>query len=228
MAGIQVLAPDPAKATGGSLPGTAPMPVRRPGRASRKVLTGQASPNGWPINAGVNAGGGVWTRPIPGTGLQLDLLIGDVETILVHVIRRFHYELATLRPGELIGYRSPSGVAGHELNHASGTAVDIRPRLYPSGVSGGFFPAEVALLRDILADCEGVVRWGADFKTPQESHFQIAVGPDDPRVHAIASKIRLWNGDPAKGAGILYDPADPGRRAAAHRLAAQQAASPAG
>lgn len=190
------------------------------------MLSGKDSPNGWPVNISPNSGGGVWTRPVPGTGFGIDVLIGDVEVMLVHVLRRFHYEVATLRAGDVVGFRPAGGLLGQELNHASGTAVDIRPGSFPDGVKGGFYPAEVEVIRDILADCEAVVSWGGDFRVPRESHFQIAARPDDPRVHAVAKKIRTWNADPALGAGIVQDVTQPNRRTAARRLAAAQATDP--
>ena len=53
-------------------------------------------------NTGPDAGGTVWTRPVPGTGFDVQVSIGDAEVILVHVIRRFHYEIDTLRPGDVV------------------------------------------------------------------------------------------------------------------------------
>ncbi|MFJ8440060.1 hypothetical protein [Kitasatospora griseola] len=64
-----------------------------------------------------------------------------------------------------------------ESNQSSGTAVQIRPGSYPSGVRGGFYPLEVLTIRDILADCEGVVRWGGDDRVPDESLFYVDVAP---------------------------------------------------
>lgn len=59
----------------------------------------------------------------------------------------------------------------------SGTAIAIHPVLYPDGSKDGFFPHETVVVQDILADCEGVVRWGGDEKVSMESHFQVDVPP---------------------------------------------------
>ncbi|WP_225877402.1 M15 family metallopeptidase [Streptomyces resistomycificus] len=147
-----------------------------------------------------------------------------METILVHVVRRFHYEIEALRPGDVIGYRTPSTTKGYETNHASGTAIDIRPDCYPAGVRGGFFAPQLAVVRDLLADCEGVVRWGGDFTTPDESHFQIDVPPASPEVKRVADKLRSWNATPGDGAGVTRDPQDTDRRSAARALQRRQVA----
>ncbi|AHH98896.1 M15 family metallopeptidase [Kutzneria albida] len=172
-------------------------------QARARVLTGEHSANGWAIEKGADIGGSIWTRPIPGSPVTAALRIGDVAVVLVHVVRRFHYEIGTLNRGEVVGYKSPSTVTGYETNHASGTAVDIRPGWYPPGVRGGFLPHELTALRDVLGDCEGVVGWGGDRSHPDEGHFQIEVGPGDPRLAKVAAKIRGWNNSPGKGAGVL-------------------------
>lgn len=194
-------------------------------KAAVKIQPGVRSPNGWLVNTAANQGGSVWTRPVSGTGFGVDVAIGDAETILVHIIRRFHYEIDTLRPGDVIGFRAPDSVkhGDYEENHASGTAVDIRPGSYPRGVKSGFLPYQVAVIRDILADCDGVVRWGGDFPTPDESHFQIDTAPDDPRLRTLVKKLRGWNGTPGAGAGVIRDPQNKKRLAAAEKLKRKQA-----
>lgn len=213
--GTELLLPLPA---GAASKRAAPPPAP----PTNPALTGTASPNGWPVNTGSDAGGTVWTRPVPGTGFNVQVSIGDAEVILVHVIRRFHYEIDTLRPGDVVGFRAAGGLSGHLLNHASGTAIDIRPGHYPAGAHGGLFPHELAVVRDILAECDGVVRWGGDFGTPDEAHFQVDAPPADPRVAALVTKLRAWNTTPGRGAGAVPDPRDPARRAAAQRLAERQ------
>jgi hypothetical protein len=205
--------------TGLALPARAtvkPKPTaRRAKPATNRIFSGTYSPNGWPINTEADAGGSVWTRPVAGAGTTVAVAIGDVEAILVHVVRRFHYEIDTLRPGEVIGFRKAAGTKGYRLNHSSGTAVDIRPGYYPVGVGGGFFPAQLEVVRDILADCEGLVSWGGDLTTPDEAHFELSVPPSDERVAALASKLRQWTETPGLGAGVIQNPRDPHRRGAA-------------
>lgn len=194
----------------GAAPAPAPTPVpsseavRRAVEEARereaKVLTGIPSKNGWEMEKATDARGSVYTRPVPGTPLDVKVRMGEVETVLVHVVRRFHYEVDALRSGDVVGWRAPDAVGRRlaESNQASGTAVQIRPGSYPTGVRGGFFPLEELTIRDILADCEGVVRWGGDDRTPDESLFSIDVPPGDPRLAAVAAKLRAWELTPGR------------------------------
>ncbi|WP_285773564.1 M15 family metallopeptidase [Microtetraspora sp. NBRC 13810] len=157
------------------------------------------SANGWPIVDKLDE------HKIEGSDLAVSVAGGPAAVILLHVARRFHYEVDHLKPEaseEVVGYL-PSGkfVQQYESNHSSGTAIAIRPNSYPTGVSGSFFPHELVVIRDILAECEGVVRWGGDERVPKESHFQIDVRPDDERLAALAEKISKWNRTPGLGAG---------------------------
>lgn len=75
-----------------------------------------------------------------------------------------------------------SAAQPHESNYSSETAIAIRPNTYPLGISGGLFPHELIVIRDILAEYDGVVRWGGDERVPKESHFQVDVPPGDARI----------------------------------------------
>ncbi|MGE7388375.1 hypothetical protein ACQKM2_23195 [Streptomyces sp. NPDC004126] len=120
------------------------------------------------------------------------------------------------------GHHTDRAVAQpYESNRLSGTAIAIRPLLYPAGARDGCFPAELTVVRDILADCEGVVRWGGDEKTPKESHFRIDVRPGDRRLPQVAEKISGWNLNTGQGAGAT-DSFTPRRLRAAADLAARQ------
>jgi len=86
---------------------------------------------------------------VQGSDVTVTLLPGPAATILLYVARRFHYEIDTLRPADL--------TAG-----SSGTVLEIRPGWYPPGARNGFLPHQLTVLRDILAECDGLVRWGGD------------------------------------------------------------------
>ncbi|MGW7303463.1 hypothetical protein [Streptomyces sp. NPDC054829] len=178
--------------------------LRRHKAAQDRVYTGQPSRNGWEMEKVADGGGSIWTRPVPGTPLDgVHVRLGDVETVLVHVVRRFHYDVDELRRGDVVGWRHPDKVREGlaDSNQASGTAVQIRPGFYPSGQRGGFFPHQLATVRDIVADCEGVVRWGGDDSNPDEALFYIAVRPESRRLTEVAAKIRRWTETPGEGAG---------------------------
>jgi hypothetical protein len=180
--------------------------------------------NGWALEKEANHVSTVWTRPVPGTGLELDIRIGDVEVILLHVIRRFHYEIEQLTGIDLAGWRQIDDLKENrpESNLASGTAVLIRPG---ASARGGLFPLQLLTLRDVLADCEGVVRWGGDDSPVDESLFYIDRGPDDELIREVADRLRLAEATPGHGAGVNVDVLSKSRRSRADLLAEQQRAS---
>jgi hypothetical protein len=195
-------------------PGTNPLSakvreaVRRAEARARRVMTGKPSRNGWEMERVADDGGNIFTRPVPGTPLAgIAVRMGDVETVLVHVVRRFHYEVEELRKGDVIGWRSPGKVRKGlpESNQASGTAVQIRPGAYPAGTRGGFYPQQRLVIEGILTELDGVIRWAGNDPKPDESLFYIAVRPNDPRLTTTAARIRRWNETPGRGAGVLTD-----------------------
>ncbi|MFJ4869979.1 hypothetical protein [Streptomyces sp. NPDC088757] len=180
-----------------------------------------ASANGWALEKEANHVSTVWTRPVPGAGIKVDVRIGDVEAILLHVVRRYHYEIEQLSTVDLAGWQRIDDLEkdGAESNLASGTAVRIRPG---AGASGSLFPLQVLTVRDILADCEGVVRWGGDDAPADESLFYIDRGPDDPSVRWLADRLRRAEATPGEGAGVTVDVLAPSRRDRAKRLMKEQ------
>lgn len=164
------------------------------------------------------------TYPVEGSNASVMLLRGPSAVVLLHVARRFHYEVGAVGAGDITGYAEASAGTPFAADYRSGTAIAIRPARYPAGATGGLFPHEVAVIRDVLAECEGVVRWGGDFrKTPKEGHFRVDVRPDDPALARVADKIGGWVGAPDRGAPA--DPFAPGRRPVAERLAQRQIAT---
>ncbi|WP_329051963.1 hypothetical protein OG873_21425 [Streptomyces violaceus] len=192
---------------------------------TRRVQAGSRSHNGWEMENVADDGGTVYTRPVPGTPLKdVAVRMGDVETLLVHLVRRFHYEVDALRRDDVVGWHDPSGVGKGrpESNLASGTAVRIRPGFYPSGARGGFSPQQEVVIRDILAELDGVVRWGGDDRTPDESLFSVDVRLGDQRLARVAARIRGWQLEPGAGAGSPVNVLAGGRRKAARALERRQ------
>ncbi|AWT47716.1 hypothetical protein DMT42_21385 [Streptomyces actuosus] len=198
--------------------------LRRAQARHRRLRTGRPSANGWQMQKAVDADGDIVTTSVPGTGLTVALRMGDTATLLVHVARRFHYEVDALgtggEPNSLEGWVAPSAVRDSrrpESNQASGTAVVIRPGSYPVGVRDCFTEGQRLVFRDILADTEGVVRWGGDDRRPYEGLFYLDVPPGDARLARVAAKIRRWNEVPGAGAGLVPDVTEPARRLRAAR-----------
>lgn len=178
-------------------------------RWKRKV-----SANGWPIEPEAVA-----RFRVEGSGTSVGLRAGDAAIVLLHVARRWHYEIAPLDTGE------GGGVASHtrnrkvradfESNYLSGTALALHRTAYPLGGSEKPWPHQVEIVRDILLDCEGTVAWGGDLKPVKASHFHIAVRPGDEALARVAAKLDTGGhtGRPrAQTAGTVADPATPARR----------------
>lgn len=189
----------------GAFSGTAHAADGAPSESRR--WSGGTSANGWPVLEEAKS------FRIEGSGRSVRLADGDAAVILLNVARRFHYEIDQLRADDVAGHTTNRTVVqAYESNYLSGTALAIRPLAYPSGVKGGLYPHELVVVRDILAELDGVVAWGGDFDTPKESHFEIAYEPGHPRVKGVARTIRGWHEGPGdEGAGTI-DAFDPERR----------------
>ncbi|MGW8062173.1 hypothetical protein ACVV2G_07805 [Streptomyces ziwulingensis] len=161
--------------------------------------------NGWPVLEEAESFG------VEGSGQEVRLAGGDAAVVLLHVARRFHYEIGTLRDGDVHGWARERRVsADYESNYLSGTAIAVRPLSYPVGPVNGLYPNELVVVRDILAELDGVVAWGGDFTPAKESHFENAVRPGHPRLKGAARKIggrRQGPGDEGAGATDAFDPA---------------------
>ncbi|MEU0071305.1 hypothetical protein ABZ027_17420 [Streptomyces sp. NPDC006332] len=166
-----------------------------------RTWRGSRSANGWPL---VDQAAEQRLEGAP--NVHVSLVEGDVATVLLYVARRFSYEIDMLRPGDVQGHSTDRDVVtGFESNHLSGTAMAIRPLFYPLGAdkATGMTEQERTVVRDILADCEGVVAWGGDLDPVKESHFQIDVRPGDARLTRLARRIQGWDATPGQGAGSI-------------------------
>ncbi|WP_432068883.1 hypothetical protein [Streptomyces sp. C10-9-1] len=181
-------------------PAAAAVPDSVPGRLDKTSARwrGSRSANGWEIldEAALH--------PIEGSGRSVRLAGGDAATLLLHVARRFHYEIDQLRDGDVSGHTKSRNIyEPYESNYLSGSAIVIRPYAYPLGVRDGLYPHEQVVVRDILAELDGVIAWGGDLGTPKESHFEIALKPTHPKVRGVARKLRGWRDTPGLGAGAI-------------------------
>ncbi|GAA4601230.1 hypothetical protein BJY16_003812 [Actinoplanes octamycinicus] len=130
----------------------------------------------------------VRTYAVQGTDLAVSLLPGPAATVLLYAARRFHYEIDALRPGDLV-------------TDASGTVLDIRPGWYPAGARDGFLPYQKIVIHDIVAQCDGMLAWGGDARTPREGRFAIAVQPADRRLRVLAKRLDTDAASPSRRVG---------------------------
>ncbi|MER5356899.1 hypothetical protein [Streptomyces sp. NPDC002785] len=199
-----------------ALPGVAHAAEGAPPAGRR--WSGGKSANGWPVLEEAKL------FRIEGSGQSVRLTDGDAAVILLHVARRFHYEVDQLRAGDVSGHSTDRTITEeYESNYLSGSALAIRPHAYPVGVKGGLYPQELVVVRDILAELDGVIAWGGDFGTPKESHFEIAYKPGHPKVKGVARTIRGWQEGPGNGGAGSVDAFDPQRRRRARTFARRAA-----
>lgn len=145
------------------------------------------SQNGW----AVDSSGALQDRSaVDGVTVPNGVRKGDVATVLHHLMGRFHREVERLIPGTCWGWFVKKIEGSSTIsNHASGTAIDLNADRHPMGVRNTFSTAQQAKIRAILADLDGVVRWGGDYTgRPDDMHFEIVKGAA--AVRAVAAKIR--------------------------------------
>jgi hypothetical protein len=187
-----------------------------PGTLAHAAPGTGTSANGWRIDPGTIA-----TYRITGSRASVALRSGAPAAVLLHIARRWHYEIAALDSGE------GGGVTGEapqraplRSNYLSGTAIALHPAAYPLGGSERLWPHHELIVRDILADCDGVVAWGGDLRPAMLAHFHIAARPGDRALARVAARLDTSRHRPgtAQTAGAVADPAMPARRDRARRV----------
>lgn len=166
--------------------------------------TRRLSANGWPVLSSFDE------LRVEGTDRTVALCEGASSVVLLHVVRRYHYEIDQLRTGDLDGGTTDRRIASPaQSNFLSGTAVEVRRGWYPLGAKGGLFPDELTVVRDIVAECDGVVQWGGDLSLPMEGYFSIAERPGSAALGRVAARLSGDDSfDSARGAGAIdaFDP----------------------
>ncbi|MBV7698446.1 hypothetical protein [Streptomyces sp. TRM70350] len=155
---------------------------------------------------------------------SLALRRGDAAAVLLHVAWRWHYEIAALDTGEgggVMAHTTRRTVgADFESNHLSGTAIALHPTAYPLNGSEGLWPHQEAIVRDILADCDGTVVWGGDLTPVKLSHFHIAARPGDRTLSRTTARLGTSRPTTSRTqtAGTVADPSTPWRRTKSRHL----------
>ena len=118
-----------------------------------------------------------------GEGGAHDVANDDVAVLAAWSVYRIHTEIEPVEACSGARTRAEQERTNRlalDSNHVSGTAWDVNGGKHPyeAGMSGpwysGFTDAGLAVLRDILAECD-VLQWGGDFDEPWRDgmHFQI-------------------------------------------------------
>lgn len=181
--------------------------------------TERVSANGWRIDPKAIA-----TYRIEGSRVTVDLRKDEAAAVLLHIARRWHYEVARLDTGEGGGFTGHNaewtGGADFESNYLSGTALALHPAAYPLGGSEPLWPYHEAIVRDILVDCDGAVVWGGDLRPVKASHFHLVARAGDRTLTRVAAKLdtsqhRVMR---CQTAGIVAAPTTLARRQRAREL----------
>ncbi|MFV2104426.1 twin-arginine translocation signal domain-containing protein [Micromonospora sp. LOL_024] len=192
-------------------------PAQGAGKGAGK-WTRTVSANGWQITPTA-----ISTYRVEGSGASVALRQG-AAAVLLHVARRWHYEIAPLDTGEgggIVGYTTRRTVqADFESNYLSGTAMALHPTAYPAGGSERLWPHHEAIVRDILVDCEGTVIWGGDLRPAKASHFQLVARPGDKALARVSARLDASEQTnlSEQTAGAVADPATSARRDRARRM----------
>lgn len=177
------------------------------------------SANGWPIDPAAIA----YYR-VEGSRSSVNLRHGLAAAVLLHIARRWHYEIAPLDTGEgggITAYtRNRRIQTKFESNYLSGTAVALHPTAYPLRGSEPLWSHHEAIVRDILVDCDGTVVWGGDLNPTKVSHFHLVAAPSDKALRRVAAQLdtRVQTASRSQTAGTVVDPAIPARRHEARQL----------
>lgn len=157
--------------------------------------------NGWPASPypsaiGINTG---W-EPIAGHKFPGGIKSGDVQTVMTYFVRQLDARVEPIeeyRAGDEWGwyYKQSANSPGTISNHSSGTAFDYNATQHPNGRRGTWTATQVARIREIQKEVNGVVYWLGDASgTPDEMHFEIR--GSSAQVHTAALKIKAMGGNP--------------------------------
>lgn len=132
--------------------------------------------------------------PIEGSDATVRLLPGPSASALLYAARRFHYEIDTLRPGDAV-------------SDPAGTSVELRPRWYAPGAGGNLLPHQLTVVRDIIAETDGLLAWGGDDTPAREGRFTLTVAASDSRLKKFATRLAQAQRRPTTRIGA--DPSAP-------------------
>ncbi|WP_263117872.1 M15 family metallopeptidase [Cellulomonas fimi] len=143
------------------------------------------SENGWPLVVEAQL------EPLAWLPNNARLLAGPVAQVLGYVARQFAARVEPITSTSSFRPKATIGSGSTYSNHASGTALDMNGGRHPQGSKDTFTDPQVGAIRQILAECSGVLRWGGDYAMPitDEMHFEIRPGATAAQVAAAAAAL---------------------------------------
>jgi murein L,D-transpeptidase YcbB/YkuD len=151
--------------------------------------------NGWLASRNPADFGGLAKLVVAGESFAPGVRAGDVHTVLQHVAEQLHRRVEPVVRGDWhqaddwgYSYRANVNNPSQLSCHASGTAIDYNATRHPNGKRGTFTAKQVAEIRQIIAEVDGVVRWGGDFGKVDAMHVEIH--GDALAVARVANRLR--------------------------------------
>ncbi len=117
---------------------------------------------------------------VPGLG-PVTASDGAPGFLLAHLALWWHEQLEPVRePPQAWILPLTRGPGSDYSNHASGTAIDLNPRLHPAGSAPSLSldASQVARLKRHVRTYQGAVHWDGDAEFPNPTHAEIAVNRD--------------------------------------------------
>lgn len=159
-----------------------------------------ASYNGFKASRDPADFGGLDNSFVPGTSAKIapGLRKGDVAYVMFYFAEQFDKRVEDLdlyTGGDEWGYYYKQSANSSALLscHSSATAMDLNATRHPNGRRGTFTAKQVAEIRKIQAEVNGVVYWGGDAwggGTVDEMHFEIATGTTLDELAKAVAKIK--------------------------------------
>lgn len=154
------------------------------------LFPGWTSANGWLAQSRLDPAGGIFDTPLFGLSATVTLHSGAPAEILGWVIEEFNRTVTPIHDGALTGYLTANQYDPAPVtNHASGTAVNIMPTMFPDGTLDTLTIPQINAIQTITKTVAPAITWGGTYDTPQPSHFEIALKPTDTRLQDIAATI---------------------------------------
>lgn len=104
----------------------------------------------------------------------------DAAKLLAYVAVRFDKEVSKLKLNNKPGFQDDGGYSFRKIgssnvysNHASGTAIDLNWQKFPM-FKRNMSKKQIEACSNIVADCEGLIRWGGFYRNVDQMHFEIA------------------------------------------------------
>jgi len=152
--------------------------------------------NGWTAAEGWSVSGGqLAPLVVAGEPFSPGVRAGDVRDVFEYLANQLHRRVEPVvrddwHQADDWGYSFRANRNADNLScHASGTAIDYNATRHPNDRSGTFTAAQVAEIRAILAELDGVVKWGGDFSgTRDEMHWEVR--GTAAQVAAVAARLR--------------------------------------